>query len=123
VSRVLKLMILVGLTAAAGCGGVAQRDTTQVDVTATVTGPDGRPLAKTHVIILQPAGDTQGAKLEAKSDGTFSGKATPGRYVYYVKTAGTDVPPKGMAAKFSEPNADNTVEVAAGKPLDIKLSN
>jgi hypothetical protein len=92
-------------------------------VTATVTGPDGKPLSKTMVVVLQPTGDTLPAKLEAKTDGQFSGKATPGKYVFFVKLAKSDDPPKGIPAKYTEPTETHTVDVAAGRPLDIKLAN
>lgn len=123
-SRLLTLTVLVVFSGVVGCGtGATQRDTTLVDVTATVTGPDGRPLSKALVVILQPQGDTLAAKLEATTDGTFTGKAAPGRYIYYVKAAKGDAPPKGFSAKATEPNEGNTVEVSAGRQLDIKLTN
>lgn len=118
------LMSLVVLVGATGCGSsAAKRDTTVVDVTATATGPDGKPLSKSLVIVLQPTGDTLAARLEATTDGKFAGKAAPGKYIYYVKLASSDVPPKGIAAKYTEPTQENSVEVADGRPLDIKLTN
>ena len=122
--RFLKMSIIVGLVGLIGCGSNGgTRDTTVVDVTANVTGPDGKPLSKTHIVLLQPTGDTLGGRLEATVDGTFTGKAAPGRYVYFVKMAKSDTPPKGIATKYTEPSADNTVDVSAGKTLEIKLSN
>lgn len=119
-----RVLFLLGLASLVGCGtSVTQRDTSTVDVTASASGPDGRPLSKSLVIVLQPIGDTLGARLEATTDGAFSGKAAPGRYIYFVKAAKSDVPPKGFAAKYTEPTQENVVEVAAGKALDLKFGN
>lgn len=118
----LIVLAVVGLVGLTGCGGVGERDA-PVAVTATVTGPDGKPLSKNLVVVLQPTGDTLGARLEAKADGQFTGKAAPGKYTYYVAQAKGDTPPKGIPEKFLTAQAEHTVEVATGKPLTITLSN
>ena len=121
----LSLAVVLGLTGLIGCdrGGGTLRDTTMADVTANATGADGKPLSKAFAIFLQPTGDTNGAKLEATEDGKFTGKAAPGKYVFYVKMAKGDAAPKGVPLKYTEPSAENAVEVTSGKTLDIKLSN
>ncbi|MGL4552514.1 MAG: hypothetical protein ACRC33_15175 [Gemmataceae bacterium] len=123
VKSLVALAVALGLVGLVGCGpNSAPRDTTVVDVTATVTGPNGKPLPKTLVVILQPSGDTLGAKLVATEDGKFSGKATPGKYVYFVQMAKSDIPPKGIPVKYTEPSAANIVDVSAGQPLTITLT-
>lgn len=116
-------ILLVALVGLVGCGQEtgSPRDTTPVDVTANVTGPDGKPLSKGLVVILQPTGDTLGSRLEATTDGKFTGKAMPGKYVYYVKLAKGDDLPKGIPQKFAEPNEENKVDVSSGTPLTIKI--
>ena len=116
----LVTVVVLGLAGLTGCGGVDTRDE-PVDITATVTGPDGKPLSKNLVVILQPTGDTLGARLEAKADGQFTGKAVPGKYTYYVAQAKGDAPPKGIPEKFLTPDAEHTVEVSSGKTLEIQV--
>jgi hypothetical protein len=123
VKTFVTLALALWLAGVVGCGpNTGPRDTTVVDVTATVTGTDGKPLSKFLVVILQPSGDTSGAKLSATQDGKFTGKAAPGKYVYYVQMAKSDIPPRGIPTKYTEPTEANTVDVSAGTPLTITLT-
>ncbi len=111
------VIVMAGLT---GCGDVGKRDE-PVDITATVTGPDGKPLPKYLIVILQPTGDTLGARLEATVDGQFTGKAAPGKYTYYIAPAKGDTPPRGIPENFLTAQAEHTVEVSSGKSLEIQI--
>jgi hypothetical protein len=112
---------LIGLT---GCGpqfdGAKRPD--PVDVTASVTGADGKPLPANLAVVLDPIGDQLPSKLTAKTAGEFAGKAMPGKYTFYIAPAKGDGTPEGVPAKYTSASMDNAIEVAAGQKLDLKLT-
>jgi hypothetical protein len=112
------------MCAVIGCSSDPGQRPQPVDVTATVIGVDGNPLPKTAVVILQPTGDQLPSKLVSEGK-DFTAKAMPGVYMYYIASAkGVDgPPPAGVPAKYTTASKENTVEVVAGKPIEIKLSN
>ncbi len=122
--RSFLLLTVVTLAGTLGCESAPPPRSEPVDVTATVTGADGKPLPASLAVILQPTGDTLPTRLTSTGSG-FTGKAMPGSYVYYINSAkGESVPvPKEVPAKYTSPAAENTVEVKAGEPLTITLTN
>ena len=124
-TRLLTLAVVVGSGWVVGCGpSYGGKRPDLIDVTATVTGPDGKPLPATLAVILLPTGDTLMAKLTRQATGKeFAGKAMPGKYMYYIAQAKSEDPPKGVPEKYTTASEENRVEVAAGKNIEIVLTN
>jgi hypothetical protein len=100
-------MLALGLIAAtfAGCGGYDKTTPgTDVEVSGSVNGPDGKPL-KDCMIYFQPTGGlAQPAQFPIK-DGKFSGKMLTGTYTYYINAPQTGDVKKGEAAIKGLPEA------------------
>lgn len=118
-SRRTLLALAVALIPLAGCATDPGQRPPASSVAGTLAGPDGRPMKNVMVRFMPQfdAGAATGAKVGA--DGKFSVEIIPGEYIYYVEPAdaATKVP-----EKFASPNAENKVTVAAGTPLDLKVS-
>ncbi len=123
-TRLLVLVGAVGTGLMTGCGPKVGTRPEPIDVTASVTRADGKPLPADLAVVLQPTGDTMPSRLVAKKTGeTFTGKAMPGKYMYYIATAKGDTTPKGVPEKCTSPSLENTIEVASGQQLEIKVPN
>lgn len=111
----------VGLVAAlfVGCSSTPPQKAAPVDVTVTVTLPNGQP-GKDLILMMLPATADQiqgGGKTDAT--GKVATKLTPGKYTYAF-----DNTPVGVPVKYHSNNAANAVEVTADtKDLAIKLTN
>lgn len=118
------ILLASGLVGVVGCGETVTKRPEPVEVTVTATGADGKPLPATAAVILQPVGDQMPTKLTSKDGGKFTGKAMPGKYMYYIgKQTGEGAPP-GIPQKHMSASNDLTIEVPpTGGALDIKLSN
>ena len=121
-TRLGVLVVAVGMGWAAGCGPKVGTRPEPIDVTASVTGADGKPLPADLAVVLQPTGDTLPSRLTAKqTGGAFTGKATPGKYMYYIATVKGDTAPKSIPTQYASASMDNEIDVAGGKQLEIAL--
>lgn len=120
----MRLVLLVTcLLFTMGCGETVTKRGEPIDVSVTASGTDGKPLPATMAIILQPAGDTLPAKLTSKTGGQFTGKAMPGKYMYYIgKPTGEGTPP-GVPAKHGSASKDYILDITPenASSLTIKL--
>lgn len=103
------------------CGESAKPIGEAVDFSGKVTDAAGKPIGYME-LALQPMDNTsRPAYASVGADGTFKGKANPGKYAYFFQLKGgaeaTQVP-----AKYRQGNKDVTVQVSNGANLDIKLT-
>jgi hypothetical protein len=120
-----QLALLLGLVGLCGCGEKAVMRPEPVDVTVTAT-LGAKPLPTSAKIMLRPTTvDQAPTSLSAKTDGQFTGKALPGKYLYtLVKASGGEDPPPGVPAKYATASDENFLEVPpTGGALTIKFSN
>lgn len=112
--------------ALSGCGGYEKTTPgTDVEVSGSVNGPDGKPL-KDCMIYFQPTGGlAQPAQFPLK-DGKFSGKMLTGTYTYYINAPQMGDVRKGEAAIKGLPEGwkagslDRQVQVKGGE-LTLKF--
>lgn len=72
------------LVAAVGCGYIEPSPVEDVDISGTVTGPDGQPVKDVNVYFQPASGGAQPAGFKLGADGSFSGKIKAGTYTYYL---------------------------------------
>lgn len=117
----MRARIAVGLLAAlfAGCSSTPPQKAEPIDVTITVTLPNGQP-GKDLTLMMLPATADQiqgGGKTDEK--GRVQAKLTPGKYTYAF-----DNTPAGVPKKYHTNDAANAVDVPTGtKDLALKLTN
>ncbi len=104
-----------------GCGESARPLAEPVDFSGKVTDAAGKPVGYME-LALQPMDNTsRPAYAPVGADGTFKGKAIPGKYAYFFQLKGgaeaTQVP-----AKYRQGNKDASVQVSNGANLDLKLT-
>jgi hypothetical protein len=113
-----KLIPLLGLALLIGCGINPGTNPDQVDITGRVTLPGGK--AVTNVTFnLQPTGTGTQAFYPVKN-GEFKGKATPGKYTYFISEGASAAAFKTIPAKYRAGSMDRQIDVAAGA-LTINL--
>jgi hypothetical protein len=105
-----------------GCSSKPATKSDPVDVTLTVTLPNGQP-AKDVTLNVFPTSSNQmqgGGKLDAS--GKVTTKLLPGKHTFSIEG-----PPAAMAAvpkKYHSNSEDNSVEIqSTTKDLAIKLTN
>lgn len=90
-----------------------------VSVTGAVTA-SGKPIGNV-VLNLQPLENGYSKIIPVKADGTFTVETQPGKYAYFfTPKEGTKTVP-APATNFVQASMERTVQVAAGKSLDIDL--
>ena len=117
-----RLMILAATLAVTGCGGVTPDKSTETEVSGTVTNASGAPV-KDVELMFQPVGGTaRQANFVLKADGKFAGTMTTGKYTYsFQELPGKAAAFNAIPNDFKRGSQERVVEVAAGKPLDIKV--
>lgn len=115
------LVICIGLALLVGCGPKVEMLAEPVSISGKLTG-GGTPIGNV-VLTLQPIEIGHPVLLQVGGDGSFAGKAIPGKYVYFV-TEKEDDPGaiEKVAAKFRDADMARTVVVVADQPtVDIAL--
>ncbi len=111
----LLVVVLVGL----GCGGVNPgTNPDQVDITGKVTLA-GR-LVNDVTFNLQATGVGTQAAYPVKA-GAFQGKATPGKYTYFISEGTNASAFKAIPEKYRQGAMDRQINVGSGSVLNITL--
>lgn len=114
IAATVALLVLI-----AGCSSTPPQKAEPVDVTVTVTLPNGQPGGGLNLMLLPTsAAQIQGGG-KADAAGKVATKLTPGKYTYAF-----DGDPKAVPAKYHTNNEAHAVEVTTEtKTLDLKLTN
>jgi hypothetical protein len=126
--RIAVCLLALPLFSVIGCSGyVSTTPGTDVDVSGTVRGPDGKPLNDV-VLYFQPTGGEAMPNQFPLKNGSFSGKMIVGKYTYYLgaplqtgpsqKKAETIL--KTMPASWKEGSLDRQIDVSGGT-LELKF--
>ena len=115
----IRTLLVVAVSASlVGCGGYASTTAgEQVDVTAKVSGPDGKSVAGFQIVLQPTAGLGQEVFFTLKPEGAFAGKMVTGTYTYYLRPgtgAATEQALAKLPAAVRTGAMDRTVEVKAG---------
>ena len=102
-----------------GCGGVNPgTNPEQVDISGRVTLA-GRPVSDV-TFNLQATGVGTQAAYPIKG-GAFQGKATPGKYTYYISEGTSAAAFKAIPEKYRLGAMDRQIDVSSGSTLNITL--
>lgn len=109
------------LMLAMGCGPKVDILTDPVSISGKLT-KGGAPLGSV-VLHLQPLEQGHPVPLQVGVDGSFSGRAVPGKYAYYVAAAeGNPEAMSSVDAKFKEADMGRTVIIKADQPtVDVSI--
>lgn len=117
-----RAILLIGLlgVCVTGCGpSQAPVIDSPVSVSGTVTA-SGKPVGNV-VLNLQPLENGYTKIIPVKADGLFTVETQSGKYAYFfTPKEGTKTLP-APAASYAQPSLERTVQVAAGKQLEIDL--
>jgi uncharacterized protein YgiM (DUF1202 family) len=111
----------VGLFAAllVGCSSPPPQKAEPVNVTVTVTLPNGQPGKDLNLLLLPATSDQLQGGGKTGANGKVQTKLTPGKYTFAFDNAPAEVP-----KKYHNNDAANTVEVTtATQDLALKLTN
>ena len=126
--RIAVCILAFPLLSFVGCSGyVSTSSGTDVEVSGTVNGPDGKPV-KDVVLYFQPTGGEAMPNQFPLKNGSFSGKMIAGKYTYYLGApvqAGTDQRKaetilKSMPAAWKAGSLDRQISVSGGT-LELKF--
>jgi len=106
-------MLILSMVSLVGCGGPATINTvfTFVDVTGTVTMPDGKPLKNATLVFVPEEGQTAREENAVVNDGNFSTKMGVGKYKVTLDTDSkvkSSVPSKYRSAKTTDISVEVT---------------
>ena len=102
-----------------GCSSAPPNKAEPVDVTVTVTLPNGQPGKDLTLMMLPTSGDQIQGGGKTDAGGKAQTKLTPGKYTFAFDNA-----PAAVPKKYHSNDAANAVEVSSGtKDLAIKLTN
>lgn len=124
----LKHFVSLGsLLAMAGCGFGPGTRPEGADFQGKLTNTSGKPIPGVTVLLLPTTAQALPTGGIVGKDGSFTGKAIPGEYVFSVEAV-SETPRarallKGINRRYLSPDAANKVTIVAGKPVDIKLAN
>lgn len=125
--RIAIRILALPLVCLAGCSGyVSTTPGTDVEVSGTINGPDGKPV-KDVVLYFQPTGgDAMPIQFPLKN-GSFSGRMIAGKYTYYLGApqTGPDIRKaetalKNFPAPWKEGSLDRQINVSGGT-LELKF--
>lgn len=115
------IVVFVGLVFLVGCGPSVELRSDPVSISGKLT-VGGKPLGDV-VFNLHPMEGQHPVPIQVGSDGSFSGKAIPGKYTYYVSAK--DANPGALekvVAKFREADLSRSIIIGADKAtFDIAL--
>jgi hypothetical protein len=117
--KLIPLLGLAGLVLLVGCGVNPGKNPDQVDITGKVTLP-GKTVTDV-TFNLQPTGTGTQAFYPVKN-GEFKGKATPGKYTYFISEGPSASAFKAIPEKYRSGSMDRQIDVDAGTPLNITLN-
>jgi hypothetical protein len=101
-----------------GCGVNPGVNPEPVDISGRVTLA-GRPVSDV-TFNLQATGAGTQAMYPVKA-GEFRGKATPGRYTWYLSEGSNASAFRAIPGKYRQGAMDRQIDVGAGSALDLKL--
>jgi hypothetical protein len=125
----LVVLVLVAL-GLAGCGYRTRPMGEPVPVRGKVSFADGSPV-RGVLLAVQPTGDGHPESFPVGTDGSFSGKLIPGKYVYFVQPSQSrnasekqqsQESMKRVAAKYQSPSLEHQASFG-GSDVEITLSN
>jgi hypothetical protein len=116
-----RLVASLGLCALllAGCSSAPPNKPEPIEVTVTVTLPNGQPGRDLQLMMLPTSSEQMqgGGKTDAK--GTVKTKITPGKYTYAFDGAPASVP-----KKYHSNDAANSIDVTpTSTSIELKLAN
>lgn len=117
----IRIAAALGLLAAllAGCSSTPPAKPDPVDVTATVTLPNGQPGKDLTLMILPTNADQMQGGGKTDASGKVKTKVPPGKY-----TVSFDGNPAAVPKKYHTNNEANTIDIpAGGGNVEIKLTN
>lgn len=110
-----------------GCTSYKTSETgSEVDVSGTVTGPDGKPITGLNIMFQPAEAGARPESLVLKADGTFAAKMVVGKYLYYVAPA-KEGDPRAEAIWLKLPegyrkaDTGRSVEVKSAGALSLKF--
>lgn len=102
-----------------GCSSAPAQKATPVEVTVTVTLPNGQPGRDLTLLLLPTSVDQMQGVGKTDASGKAKAQLTPGKYTFAFDNAPTTVP-----QKYHTNNAAHSVDVqSTTKELAIKLTN
>jgi len=113
---------LMGFVLLIGCGPKIEMKPGQVSVSGKLTVSGGT--VGDVLLTLQPVELGDMATIKVGTDGSISGKVTPGKYAYFV-TANEDNPGAidKVPADFRQASMDRTITVTSGQStLNVDLN-
>lgn len=115
------MVVCIGLALLVGCGPKVEMLAEPVAISGKLTGA-GAPIGNV-VLTLQPIEIGHPVIMQVGGDGSFTGNAIPGKYVYFISEREDDPGAiEKVAAKFREADMDRSVVVAADQPtVDLAL--
>jgi hypothetical protein len=115
------IFVFIGLAFLAGCGPKIEMLTEPVSISGKLTAA-GAPVGNV-LLTLNPIEQGYPLPMQVGADGSFSGKAVPGKYVYAV-SAKEDEPGSidKVPAKYRDTDLTRTITVTADQStIDIAL--
>lgn len=102
-----------------GCSSQPPQKAEPVDVTITVTLPNGQPGKDLSLLMLPTSSGQMQGGGRTDASGKVKSKLTAGKYTFAF-----DNPPASVPAKYHSNNEAHTVEVpATGGDIAVKLAN
>ena len=109
---------LFATVALVGCGYDNPKTGSEVDVSGTVTGPDGKALTGVSITFQPAEAGARPSSFPLKADGTFSGKMIVGKYLYSVSAGEGDRKGEAIVSKLP----DNYKKVDENRKVEVTSS-
>lgn len=127
IRRIAFCILVLPIGSFAGCSGyISTTPGTDVEVSGTVNGPDGKPV-KDVVLYFQPTGGDAMPNQFPLKNGSFSGRMIAGKYTYYLgapqsgpEVRKTETILKSFPATWKEGSLDRQINVSGGA-LELKF--
>lgn len=118
-------ILLPGLAAAVltGCGYDPGSKPEPTTVSGQAKFADGKPVQNVRLNFNPTTADQMATNAQLGADGKFQVSLVPGKYTYsFEPLTGKQTAIKAIPAKYHSPDAQHTVEVTAGREVQVQVA-